>query len=133
MMGERRVMQEALFYGFSLERYVPEDHLLRKIDRFVDLSQARAYDAESNLYVCPNGKELKKYHRPFSKPRDGLTKDGTLIYFARKQDCDACALKPKCYPNTPARKIARSLHEAARDKARAIAKTEAYAGGRVFG
>jgi hypothetical protein len=30
MMGERRVMQEALFYGFSLERHVPNDHLLRK-------------------------------------------------------------------------------------------------------
>jgi hypothetical protein len=28
-MGERRVMQEALFYGFSLERHVPDDHLLR--------------------------------------------------------------------------------------------------------
>jgi Transposase DDE domain len=36
-------------------------------------------------------------------------------------------LKPKCCPNVPARKIARSVHEAARDKARAIAKTEAYA------
>jgi hypothetical protein len=33
MMGERRVMQEALFYGFSLERHVPEDHMLRKIDQ----------------------------------------------------------------------------------------------------
>jgi transposase len=43
MMGERRVMQEALFYGFSLERRVPEDHLLRKIDRFVDLSGVRAH------------------------------------------------------------------------------------------
>jgi hypothetical protein len=84
-----------------------------------------AYDPKGNVYVCPGGKELKKYHRPFSKPRDGLTKDGTLIYFARKRDCDACALKPKCCPNTPARKIARSIHEAARDKARAIAKTEA--------
>jgi hypothetical protein len=30
----------------------------------------------------------------------------------------------------PARKIARSVHEAARDKARAIAKTEAYADSR---
>jgi hypothetical protein len=66
------------------------------------------------------------HHRTFSKPRDGLTKDGTMIYFARKDDCDACALKPKCCPNAPARKIARSVHEAARDKARAIAKTEAY-------
>ena len=43
MMGERRVMQEALFYGFSLERHVPDDHLLRKIDRFVDLSELRTY------------------------------------------------------------------------------------------
>ena len=39
MMGEREVMQEALFYGFCLERHVPSDHLLRKIDRFVDLSE----------------------------------------------------------------------------------------------
>ena len=38
-MGERRVMQEALFYGFSLERHVPDNHLLRRIDRFVDLSE----------------------------------------------------------------------------------------------
>ena len=43
MMGERRVMQEALFYGFSLERHVPDGHLLRKIDRFVDLSEVRAH------------------------------------------------------------------------------------------
>ena len=50
-----------------------------------------------------------------------------MIYFARKHDCEACALKPKCCPNVPARKIARSVHEAARDKARAIARTEAYA------
>src|SRR6202167_2541869 len=43
MMGERRVMQEALFYGFSLERHVPDNHMLRKIDRFVDLSAVRAH------------------------------------------------------------------------------------------
>ena len=43
MMGERRVMQEALFYGFSLERHVPDNHLLRKIDRFVDLSEVRRH------------------------------------------------------------------------------------------
>ena len=29
MMGERRLGQEALFYEFSLERHVPENHLLR--------------------------------------------------------------------------------------------------------
>ena len=43
MMGERTVLQEALFYGFSLERHVPSDHMLRSIDRFVDLSGVRAH------------------------------------------------------------------------------------------
>jgi transposase len=41
MMGERRVGQEALFYEFSLERHVPETHLLRSIDRFVELDGLR--------------------------------------------------------------------------------------------
>ncbi len=41
MMGERQVRQEALFYGFSLEEHVPADHLLRAIDRFVELSEIR--------------------------------------------------------------------------------------------
>jgi transposase len=36
-------VQEALFYGFSLERHVPDGHLLRKIDRFVDLTGLRAH------------------------------------------------------------------------------------------
>src|SRR5271163_4581141 len=43
MMGERRVMQEALFYGFSVERHVPDNHLLRSIDRFVDLGGLREH------------------------------------------------------------------------------------------
>jgi transposase len=43
MMGERAVMQEALFYGFNLEQHVPADHLLRSIDRFVDLSGIRQH------------------------------------------------------------------------------------------
>ena len=29
--------------GFSLERHVPDNHLLRRIDRFVDLSAVRAH------------------------------------------------------------------------------------------
>ena len=85
-----------------------------------------AYDAERDLYVCRGGKELRKRRCIFSSLRSDATKAGTIIYRASKLACEACALKPKCCPNTPARKIARSIHEAARDKARAIAKTEAY-------
>jgi transposase len=43
MMGERQVRQEALFYGFSLEDHVPSDHLLRAVDRFVDLGSIRRH------------------------------------------------------------------------------------------
>src|SRR5437763_11475642 len=41
MMVERRVRQDALFYEFSLEQHVPERHLLRLIDRFVELDGLR--------------------------------------------------------------------------------------------
>ena len=41
MMGERQTDHPALFYEFSLERHVPGDHLLRSIDRFVDLGDIR--------------------------------------------------------------------------------------------
>src|SRR6202162_362023 len=41
MMGPRQVEQGVLFYNFSLDAHVPGDHLLRSIDRFVDLSELR--------------------------------------------------------------------------------------------
>ena len=41
MLG-RRVERAQLFYEFSLERHVPLDHLLRRIDQALDLSWLRA-------------------------------------------------------------------------------------------
>jgi transposase len=41
MMGHRQVEQAALSYEFSLEKHVPSDHLLRSIERFVELNQVR--------------------------------------------------------------------------------------------
>ncbi len=43
MMGPRQVAQGALFYEFSIEDHVPSDHLLRGIDRFVDLGGIRRH------------------------------------------------------------------------------------------
>ena len=40
-VGHRQVEQATLFYEFSLERHVPADHLLRAIDRFVELGELR--------------------------------------------------------------------------------------------
>ena len=42
-MGPRQVAQAALFYEFSIEDHVPADHLLRKVDHFLDLSEVRSF------------------------------------------------------------------------------------------
>ena len=43
MMGSRQEAQGALFYEFSIEVHVPPDHLLRSVDRFVDLVGIRQH------------------------------------------------------------------------------------------
>ena len=53
MMGERQVDQGGLFYEFSLERHVPDEHMLRSIDRFVDLSGVRRHLAR---FYSPTGR-----------------------------------------------------------------------------
>ena len=41
MMGQQAGVQDRLFYSFNLEDHVPADHLLRRIDRCLDLSELR--------------------------------------------------------------------------------------------
>ena len=220
MMG-RQVAASQLFYDFCLDDHVPDDHLLRRIDRFVDLESVRTElkpfysttgrpsidpdlmlrmlivgycmgirseqrlceEVHLNLayrWFCRLGLDGKvPDHWTFSRNRHGRFResnilrhlfetvverclreglvggkgfavDATLIatdankqrslpssewnaapegfmrYRASKFDCDPCALKPTFCPNTPARKILRSIHEGARDMARDIAKSDAY-------
>ena len=42
MLGPRQEAQAALFYEFNLDAHVPAGHVLRQIDRFVDLSDIRS-------------------------------------------------------------------------------------------
>jgi transposase len=78
------------------------------------------YDHEDDVYVCPAGKLLTC--------KGTLVNDGaTLLYRASKRDCAACKLKPRCCPKVPLRRIPRSIYEGARNMARDIAKTDAYA------
>jgi transposase len=43
MMGQSGGDQNRLFYSFKLDEHVPADHLLRGIDRFLDLSELRRH------------------------------------------------------------------------------------------
>src|SRR5262249_3053064 len=56
-----------------------------------------------------------------------LVNDGaTLLYRGSTFDCRPCKHKDQCCPNTPARKIPRSIYERARDVARALTGTPAF-------
>jgi len=76
------------------------------------------FNKEDNEYICPTGKRLHTTGR--------VTKADGIIYRSRNAECAACPLKEKCCPNTPMRKITRSIHEEARDIARKIAMTPEY-------
>jgi transposase len=78
------------------------------------------FDVERNVYTCPAGKTLTTTGK--------LVNGGaTLLYRARGHDCAPCPLKSRCCPKEPVRKIPRDVNEAARDVARALTKTDAYA------
>lgn len=74
------------------------------------------YDHERDIYFCPGGRTL-------TTTGTLVNDDATMLYRATKHDCAGCALKPMCCPNSPARKVPRSIHEGARDMARKIARS----------
>src|SRR6266705_3034320 len=96
MMGERRVQQEALFYEFSLERHVPEKHLLRSIDpelliRMLIVGYCFGIRSERRLceevhlnlayrWFCGLGLDGEvPDHSTFSKNRHGRFRDSGLL------------------------------------------------------
>jgi len=74
------------------------------------------YDPAGDVYLCPGGKTL-------TTTGTRVNDNATLLYRASKADCQSCTLKSRCCPKTPVRRVPRSIHEGARDMARAIAKS----------
>jgi transposase len=76
------------------------------------------FDKARDIYTCPAGKVLTT--------TGSIVNVEQLLYRASKLDCDGCPFKMRCCPKEPARKIPRSIHEDARDVARALVGTEAF-------
>lgn len=51
---------------------------------------------------------------------------GKYAYQHARSACEACPMKHRCCPNSIRRKVTRSIHEPARNVARALAETEAF-------
>ena len=119
MLGRQGGNQEPLFYSFSLEDHVPADLRLGLSSSDFD------WDEQAGEYRCLQGHALRSQWRALKNLRTHLTKVDTIIYRSSQSDCATCPIKARRCPNTFIRKIARSVHESARNVARAIAKTAA--------
>ena len=84
------------------------------------------WNEQADEYHCPQGQPLRSHWRAFKNPRDHITHADTIIYRSTQTACAACPMKPRCCPNSPTRKIARSLFEKSREAARKVADTAAY-------
>jgi hypothetical protein len=109
----------------QIEPHIPVWDKSQRADDSLSSSAFR-WDEQRDEYRCPQGHALRSEWRPFATARTHITKADTIVYRSRQSDCATCPLKARCCPDTPIRKIARSIYESARDVARGIAKTRLY-------
>ncbi len=109
----------------QIEPHVPVWDMTQRNDETLSSSDFQ-WDEQADEYRCPQGRPLRSQWRAFKKLRTHVTKADTIIYRSSQSDCATCPMKTRCCPNTPIRKIARSVHESARDVAREIAKSSTY-------
>jgi transposase len=109
----------------AIEPHVPVWDKTQRNDETLSSSDFQ-WDEQADEYRCPQGHVLRSQWRAFKNLRTHVTKADTIIYRSSQADCATCPMKARCCPNTPTRKIARSVHESARDVARDIGKTSAY-------
>lgn len=77
------------------------------------------WDQANDRYECPGEKYLIT--------NGNVCFDDARTYLSRTADCRGCPLKDLCCPNKPHRIIRRSIHQGARDLAKSLAGTPAYA------
>jgi transposase len=118
-------MLEWMVQDKGIEPHVPVWEKTERNDGTFSVTDFR-WDEQANEYRCPRGEPLRSEWRTFKTPRSHVTQADTVIYRSSQLACASCPLKSRCCPNTPMRKIARSLYEQSRAVARRIAETAAY-------
>ena len=106
----------AWLLGKNITPYIPVWEWYERTDGMFPRA-AFTYDAECNVYICPNGHPLRT---------SGTVHDGRVRnYLSQPADCRACELKARC-TRAPFRKIARDINEEARDYARSLTGTPEF-------
>ena len=76
------------------------------------------YDAERDVYTCPQGTELRPWGRDYSKQ--------VRTYQARARVCGACPVRERCTKSPLGRALRRHFDEEYRERVRGYQATEAY-------
>jgi len=77
-----------------------------------------AYDAGRNVYVCPQGEDLRRYAR--------VRKERIVKYRAAATTCNACPKKGRCTNSSKGRVVSRGFDEGYLEKVRSYHGTEPY-------
>src|SRR5215207_9323022 len=81
-------------------------------------SSSFAYDAEQDLYRCPQGESLHLYTHSYT--------ERLKRYRANAESCNACPLKPECTPGSNGRVLMRSFDEDILERVKAYRGTAPY-------
>jgi len=76
------------------------------------------YDAQRNVYVCPQGAELRFFGRMYT--------ERIIRYRGESATCNACPVKGQCTTGSKGRVVTRSFDEHYLDRVRAYHATEPY-------
>jgi transposase len=76
------------------------------------------YDAERDVYVCPQGQPLRRYHVEYTAQK--------VEYRGDPATCNACPLKAQCTPSDHGRGVHRHFAELYLERVRAYHQTSAY-------
>jgi len=125
--GQSRAVREylrALEETIQQKPIAPHVTVWDKTARQDDTLSSSEFDwnPQANEYRCPAGKALRSEWRPFKNWRTHITKAETIIYRSSQLDCTGCSMKDRCCPNTPVRKIVRSVYDAAREEATRVSQ-----------
>ncbi|HUM68450.1 MAG TPA: IS1182 family transposase [Chloroflexota bacterium] len=100
----------------GIKAYLPFPDLSGRTEYYSsDLFQ---YDAERDLYICPQKHKLPLMSRRMSEEKH--------VYRADAEECNACPVKEKCTASRSGRHIFRSIFQEHIDKVKAYHQTEAY-------
>ena len=77
-----------------------------------------AYDAEKDLYICPQGETLHRKGHDY--------RERSIRYAAKPSACNPCPLKSRCTKSKKGRWIRRSFDEEYLERIRSYGDTEAY-------